>query len=420
MRTKAAQKTRCGTDTRLGRLIAPLAALALALAAGIAPAQAQGQFHPAITVDGIAITTYALNQRQAFLTLLHAPGDIRATAADQLINEAIEMREAAKAEVTASDEEVKAGMDEFAARGSLTTDQLLQLFQANGVAAETFRDFVAAGVTWRSYVQTKLVPKITISEHDIDAAMATMVPDPGQRVLMLEIVLPTGDPATARASKARAARLRNLTEDEFGEAALRFSVGKSRNNRGKMRWLDPATLPPGAAAAVRGLKPGHTSRPVQTAEGLRLYYMVDREKVKGGKPVTDVDYAALLLAGGQSKANLGEAARIRARVTSCDDLYPIARALPPEQLVRETVPEAAAPAAYRAEIARLDPGEISTRLTSASGAMVVLMVCSRGNALPRSVTRAAVKDQLANKRAATMAQFFLDEQRGNARIVYAN
>ena len=392
-----------------------LLALFATMTGGV-PATAQNQFRPAIIVDGEVITQYQLSQRQAFLTLLHAPGDIRQLATDQLINEAIQIREAAKAGVSVDDAGIAAGMDEFAARGSLSTEQLLQLFAQNGVQAETFRDFVTAGVTWRNYLKAVFLPKVTITNVEIDAAMAEYEPQSSVQVLLSEIVLPAGNAATRKASRARAARLTGLDETAFGQAALRFSTGASRNNLGKMKWLDITALPPAAAAAVRGLKPGQTSRIVDTGEDLRLYFMRDREQVKGGTPRVQVDYAALLLGGGQSDANRAEAARIRERVVTCDNLYPIARTLPPEQFTRETVPQASLPAAYRAELDRLDGGEISTRLTSSSGAMVVLMLCSRGNETPRSLTRDAVEQQLKTKRITTMAQLFLEETVANARI----
>jgi peptidyl-prolyl cis-trans isomerase SurA len=410
----------------IGKAMSKLAAgrrgLALALWMGSAilaagtPASAQSQFSPAARVDGEVITSYELSQRQAFLTLLHAPGDIRGLALDQLINEKIEMREARKAGIEADEAAVQAGMEEFAARGNLNAEQLLQLLAQNGIAKETFRDFVAAGVTWRDYVKATFLPKVSISQTEVKAAMAEAVADPGLRVLLREIILPATDAATRKASMARAERLTGLEEAEFTDAAMRFSTGPSRNGGGEMKWLDITALPPAVGAAVRGLQPGQTSRIIAGEEDIRLYYMIDREEVSAAKPRTVVDYAALFLPGGRSDANLSEAQRIRERVTQCDDLYQIARNLPPEQLVREELPVSTVPAAYAAELETLDPGEISTRLTSSSGAMTVLMLCSRGNELPRSLSADTVAERLRNQRVGTMAQFFLDELRANAHI----
>ncbi|GGD41738.1 peptidylprolyl isomerase [Sinisalibacter lacisalsi] len=398
------------------RLIALVLVAVIGLTLGLAPAQAQSQLRPIVRVDGMVITAFELSERQKFLSLLRAPGDVRALAIDQLINEKIQLREARLAGLVADEEAIKAGMEEFAQRGGLDAEQFLALLGQAGIDASTFRQFVTAGIIWRDFVRAELLPRVSISKAEVAAAAAKAEPEPGLRVLLSEIVLPAGDPASRRASMARAQRLTGLDEDEFTRAATRFSTGGSRNNGGKMKWVDITALPPAAGAAVRGLQPGQTSRIVESGEDLRIYFMRDREEVSGGTPRTVLDYAALLLPGGQSAANIEEVARIRARVTSCDDLYPIARGLPPEQLVREELPESQVPASYRAELDRLDPGEISSRVTTSSGAMAIVMLCARGNELPRSFTEEMIEDQLRNQRVSTMAQAFLDEKRANAFI----
>ena len=393
----------------------------MGLAAGMAltllatPAAAQN-FTPVARVDGEVITAFELAQRQRFLALLRAPGDVRALALDQLVNERLQNREADKIGIAASDEAISAGIEEFASRGNLSGEQFLQLLAQNGVVAETFRDFVAAGVTWREFVQANFRPLVSISKAEIDIAMGEVEPAAGLRVLLSEIALPAGDPATRKASQKRAERLVGLEEEAFRDAAKRFSISRTRNDAGDMSWLDVSALPPAIGAAVRGLQPGQTTRPLPVEDQIRLYYMRDREQVEGGTPATVVDYAALLLAGGASEANLGAAAEIRAQVTGCDDLYQFGRALPPEQLIREELRESAVPAPFGAELATLDPGEISARVTTANGALAVLMLCSRGNELPVSTTEAAVAAKLTSSRTSAMAQAFIDEQKANARI----
>ncbi len=411
-----AGKIATGFATRFANTLGPLGlAAGMTLALFAAPAGAQN-FTPAATVDGEVITVFELEQRERFLTLLRAPGDVRTIAFDQLVNERLQVREAEKIGVTASEEAIDAGIEEFAARGNLTGEQFLQLLGQGGIAPESFRDFVAAGVTWREFVQANFGPMVSISKTEIAIAMGEAEPPAGLRVLLNEISLPAGDPATRRASQKRAERLVGLEEDAFREAAKRFSVSRTRNDEGEMNWVDISALPPAIGAAVRGLQPGQTTRALPVGEQIRIYYMREREEVKGGTPATVVDYAALLLAGGATDANLSAAAKIRADVTDCDDLYPYGRGLPPEQLIREQVREAAVPAPFGAELALLDPGEISTRVTTTGGALAVLMLCSRGNELPRSTTEEMVAAQLTSSRAGAMAQSYLDELKANAQI----
>ncbi|PID36231.1 MAG: peptidylprolyl isomerase [Rhodobacterales bacterium] len=396
---------------------------AVALLAGLglaAPVSAQNLFDPVIRIDNEVITRFDMKERIAFLTALGAPGDVRSLASEQLQNELIQLRLARQAGVTATEEQIVAGMEEFAARGTLSLEQLQEYLAQRGISPQTFRDFISAGVIWREYVRAELIPTVSISQADIDAAMAEAEPEPGVKVLLSEIVLPAPDPASRKASKARAERLRSLDAAGFADAARRMSISLSRNTGGEMNWVDIRALPPATAAAVRGLAVGKVSRIVETPEDVRLYLLRDRDTVRGGTPKVMVEYAALLLPGGRSDANLRWAKKLAEQSTSCDDFYPVARTLGDNALIREERPENAVPAPYGAELRNLDPGEVSTNLVSQSGAQVVLMLCKRGNELPRSLTREMVETQLKNQRIGTAAQFLLEDFKANARIEYVN
>ncbi|PIE12385.1 MAG: hypothetical protein CSA72_00205 [Rhodobacterales bacterium] len=184
-----------------------------------------------IRIDNEVITRFDMKERIAFLTALGAPGDVRSLASEQLQNELIQLRLARQAGVTATEEQIVAGMEEFAARGTLSLEQLQEYLAQRGISPQTFRDFISAGVIWREYVRAELIPTVSISQADIDAAMAEAEPEPGVKVLLSEIVLPAPDPASRKASKARAERLRSLDAAGFADAARRMSISLSRNSR---------------------------------------------------------------------------------------------------------------------------------------------------------------------------------------------
>lgn len=399
--------------------VAAALSLGLVLGATSTPATAQGQFTPVAKVNDEAVTLYERSQRMAFLRLLRAPGDVSALAMDQLINEKIQLAEAKRMGIILPDEELLAGMEEFAARGNLDAAQMLEFLAKGGIAAETFRDFVRAGLIWRKVAQEKFVPIVTLSEAEIDLAYAEATPEPGQKFLLTEILLPATSPESLKASRMRADRLRSIKDaEEFSSAAKRLSVAPTRLAGGMRDWIDLSAMPPEAQAALRGVSKGNTSRPVVIPEvGVIVYYVRDRETIRSSKVGELLEYAAFMMPGGRSPATLAEAAELKAEVTSCDDLYPVARGLPAEQLIREELPRSAVPASYRAELAKLDPGEVSTALTSSSGnALVFLMLCNRRNDVPDSVSRAQIADALRNRRIGALANDYLDDLRAQANI----
>ncbi len=70
------------------------------------------------------------------------------------------------------------------------------------------------------------------------------------------------------------------------------------------------------------------------------------------------------------------------------------------------------------ELAKLDPGEVSTNLTRANGtSLVFLMMCGRTNVLNEDIGRDAISTNLRQQRLSGYADSLIGELRANARIV---
>ncbi|MFN3970621.1 MAG: hypothetical protein ACK4L4_04495 [Gemmobacter sp.] len=284
--------------------------LSLMLTAGLwaaGPAVAQGLFAPRVIINEKVVTNYEVDQRFRMLTLFGAAGDLREQALQGLIDDRLREGAAATLGLTASDEDIRAGMEEFASRANLTGEQFIIALGSGGVAAETFRDFVRAGLLWREVVRARFLPRAQITETEIDRALAQAV---------------------------------------------------------------------GSGTAV-------------------------------------VEYAMFLLPEGPTAP--AEAERVRGRVDTCDDLYAVAKGLPPERLIRESRTTGELPQDIGRELARLDAGEISTALVR-GGARVVLMLCGRTPQMVEAPNREAIREALRNQRLAAYADGYLEELRADAII----
>lgn len=384
------------------------------------PIQAQNLFAPVAKVNDSTVTAYELSQRMAFLRLLRAPGDLRQTAIDQLINERLQIQTARQMGVRLTADQLAGGMAEFAARANLDTEKFLVAIAQGGVAAETFRDFVSAGLLWREIARARFRPQATISEAEIDRAAEQAQPATETRVLMSEIVLPAGNPETQRASALRAADLAKITDEaDFATAARNFSAAATRHQGGKLEWIAASNLPPEVAARVVGLAPGQVTSPIEMPGGIALYLLHAKEETGGDAPAeVTLDFARYYIPGGQSRAALERAARISAEVDVCDDLYGIAKDQPEDVLERDQLTLAALPTDIAMELAKLDNNEISTALTRNNGeTLMFLMLCGRSRIAADDVlSRASLRSQLRNQRLAALASGYLQELRANAHI----
>lgn len=399
------------TLTRL--LIALLLLLPIAL-----PSAAQNQFAPVAKVNDRVVTQYELSQRIAFLTLLRAPGVTQEATLDALINERLQLDAGAAMGIRLSDEQVQVGMEEFAARANLSTEEFIKAIGQGGVSGEAFRDFVRAGLVWREVVRGRFGPRAQVTEAEIDRALAQASSASGIRVLLSEIILPAAPPQAAAAQR-RAADLSKITTiDAFSAAARRYSASGSRGRGGRLDWMPLSNLPPQIRSQVLGLSPGQVSAPIAIPNGIVLFQMRAIEEVEAPEEeIVAVEYAAFYIPGGRSDAALREAEKIRAEVDTCDDLYGVAKGLPEERLQVDALPVEEVPQDVAIELAKLDEGEVSTALTRADGeTLVFLMMCGRTRALIEDVSREDMRGRLVNQRLASYADSYLAQLRADATI----
>lgn len=404
---------------RLRTLIAGCA-IALAFAAATGPSLAQTDlFAPVMRVNDRVITKFEVEQRALFFQLLNAPGNLQEVAMERLIEERLQMEAGARLGIEVSEDELLAGMEEFASRAELSAEQFVTALGQAGVDEETFRDFIRAGVLWRNVVGSQFAARGQVSEEEIDRALALGDPVNGVRVLISEIFLPADTPERRAAAERRAERISNMTTiGAFAAAARQFSAAPSRGRSGRQDWLPVSNLPPQIRGQILALAPGQVTDPIPVSGAIALFQLRDLEETGAQSAETvSVEFARYFIPGGRTEKTLAEARRITSRVDTCDDLYGVAPGSSEGQLLRDVLPTAEIAGDVAVELAKLDENEISTALTTADGqALVVLMLCGRTLALSEEADREIIRQNLSSQRIEAYANGFLSELKADAII----
>ena len=397
----------------LGALAA--AAILSALPAG--PSHAQNLFAPAIRVNDAVITGYEIQQRARMLEVLNAPGDTVEQAREALINDRLRVQAARRAGIDPSPEDLVEAQAEFAGRANLSREEFIQALAQGGVAEETFRDFVRAGLAWRILVQQRFAGQATTSDAEIDRALSGGADGSNVRVLLSEIIMPA-PPPQAEAVRARANRIaQSSSEGEFSSFARQYSATATRQAGGRLPWQDLSELPPQLRPIILALSPGEVSDPLPIPNAIALFQLRAIEETGYTAPdYAAVEYAAYYLPGGRTAENLARARVIDAETDRCDDLYGIAQGQPASQLQRESLPPAELPTDIAIELSKLDPGEVSTALTR-SGNLMVLMLCGRTQAVAEEADRQNLALGLRNRRLNALSEGYLAQIKADAYIV---
>lgn len=391
-------------------------ACTMALGALTTPGVAQQPFAAAATVNGQAITNFQVQQRALFFSLLRAPNADPEGATDLLIDETLQNQAARAGGVELTAEELDAGMVEFASRANLTPPEFVAALKQNGIAPETFRDFVRNGLLWRTLVQQRFGPVSRPSPAEVERSLARGDGAANVRVLMSEIALPL-TPENQAEQTALAQRLSDtiVGQAAFEQAARTYSKSGSARAGGRLDYVDLSALAPPIASQVLTLGPGEVSDPVNLGSFIGLFILRDLDESPASAPTAlNIDYAEYLIPGGRTAEALGVAARLQDRVDACDDLYGVVPNAVEGQLTRTTAAPADLPADLRQELAKLDDGEVSTLLTR-GGNLRFIMMCGRGTE-PDEEAYTRLGQQILNQRLTSYADGYLAELRADAII----
>lgn len=406
---------------RRARAAGPLAALALTLAVAAMPGAGltQGLFSPVITVNGDAITGYELDQRAQLLRMLNAPGDHAEMARKALIEDRLKQQAAKTIDLDVSLEDVQQGIDDFAARTKLSTEEVLQALKQGGVSQQTLRDFVKMNLLWREYVSTRFGARARPSDAEIDRAMGRGGAGGGVQVLLSEVIIPV-TPQTAAQVDGLAEQIARLDSyDAFSAAATQYSASDSRTRGGRLDWMSLSNLPGPLQPVILELKKGEVSAPLNLPNAVALFQMRGiRETGVSAPRYAKIDYATYLIPGGRSPEALAAAQGIIDRIDTCDDLYGVNKGQPEALLERKEQAPREIPRDIALELAKLDNGETSTALTRNNGqTLVLLMLCNRTADATADASREQIANALIEQRLQSFAASHLQQLRADALIV---
>ncbi len=407
--------TRADSPRPLHAVKALAMALVLALSVG-QPAMAQGLFSPAVRVNDRVVTNYEIQQRVQFLELLNAPGDLEQQARESLINERLQQDVGRRTGLLATPEAVDQGMEEFAGRTNMSTEAFLGAIQNEGIAPQTFRDFVSAGITWRNIVRTRFGPRAQVTEDEIDRALTMSTTEEGAQISVAELVVPLDaqNQDSLRTDLAQLAEQVDGSIGAFSEAARNYSASPTAARGGDLGWRPLSSIPPQLRAILLPMNVGDVTDPVPLGPAIAIFQLRGLQETGFVTPdVTALEYAQVLIPDGQSPEAQATAQDLRDSLDTCDDLYGVR----PGGFERVSLPVGDVPGDVSLELAKLDANEVSTALTRNNGQdMLFLMLCGRSTELPEG-GREEVRQALFQQRLQSYAEGYLAELRADAIIV---
>ena len=413
----------------MGRLLSRLTgflALIVLTAGAMQPAAAQQSLRAAAVVNDQVISQLDVEMRMRLIMLSAniSPQEAdRARLRDQvmrnLINEQLQLQAAERFGFSVSEEEIDQAVQRVARNNNMSADQFLSILRQNNVTIETFREQLRANLAWQKVIQNRLARDVTISDEDIDDAVARYRSRQGERQYRVrEIFLAVDDQQELPRVRQTAQRLiQQLRQGaEFGALARQFSQAPTAADNGVIGWVTPENLPEAVAERVTEMQPGQLVGPVRGYSGLHIVNLLDTRVISPGNETVELRqlFTAVPEDGGEdavttAKQRLQQLAEPAEGCSNFDTLADDTDAARTSDLGE--VKMSALPDDIRPQVADLAL-ETPSELLQVAGGYAVLMVCERSGGIDRQEIRQSLQQERLNM----LAQRYMRDLRRQANI----
>jgi peptidyl-prolyl cis-trans isomerase SurA len=342
-----------------------------------------------------------------------------------IIDEKLEMQEAKRKGVKATDAEVKKAVAQLEERNHMPAGQLLKFLKQRDIDPAALINQLTAAIVWAKLVRQRAQEGGPISDEEVDDALKRVkahADEAASRVA--EIFLSVDNPQQDGEVRELAERLIQQMRQgaRFSAVAQQFSQSATAAVGGDIGWVRPDQLPAELGKQVATMQPGELSPPIRTPAGYYLLLVLDRRTGKSGSEAeTMLDIVQVVFplppnaSEAQRQAVTAQAEKIRGAANNCPDFLKLGKqrglSLSSEGKLQLTQ---IAPA-MRDRIMKLPLNQTSEPIVQKNG-VGVIMVCSRSSPGAAVPTRQEVEEILARRRIDMVARRYLEDLRRAAYV----
>lgn len=428
-----------------GRLAGYSLAVLLLLGAHVQAQQLQPIDRIVAVVDEDVILQSELDRAVRNITTQYAGRDVQLPPPDVLRRQVLERLVLTKLQVLraessgirVTDEEVDAAIGRIAAQNQISLDQLRQQLARDGQNFGEFRNSIREELLMQRLRQSFGQSRISVSEAEVDAALAAQAGTSVQyRLANLLVALPDGATpeqiATGQSKIDGIKALIDKGEMDFAAAAARYSDGPNALEGGDLGWRTLDEIPPAFASTIREMQAGQMIGPVRGSSGFQLLKLVETRDAaaQATAPVTEFRARHILVRidadtdATQARARIDA---IAARIAGGADFATVAKESSEDENNNQQggdlgwfAQDAFGPD-FGAQVAALSDGGVSAPFRSDAGVHILQRVASRQVAAGADQnSRTQIRETIGRRKLEDEYNRFLREMRGEAFVEFRN
>lgn len=386
-------------------------------------------------INGRIITGTDIDQRLALI--LAANGGkvdaqekerLRVQVLRNLIDETLQIQEAAANDIRIAPEEIEQSYQRVAANFRQSPTQFESYLRAQGSAPASIKRQIEGELAWSRLLRRNIQPFVNVSEDEVRSMIDRLNQAKGSDEFRIGEIYLSATPENQQQILANA---RNIIDQirqggSFAAYARQFSEASTAAVGGDLGWVRPAQLPDELAQAATEMQVGQMAGPIPVPGGMSILYVMDKRKVLTTDPrdaLLSLKQLSVNFAPGttrdQASAKAAAFSNAIKGLKGCGAANEIGAKVGADVVDNDNVKIRDLPPQLQDILLNLQVGEATPPFGSINDGVRVLVVCGRDDASSSSAPNyeqimAQMEEERVNKR----ARIYLRDLRRDAVIDY--
>jgi peptidyl-prolyl cis-trans isomerase SurA len=350
-----------------------------------------------------------------------------------LIDEKLEIQEAATKDIKVTDAEVNAAYNRVANNFKNPTSNFVDFLRNAGSSPQSIKAQIRGELAWSKLLRRTVEPQVNVGDDEVKAVIAKLTAAKGKEEYHVGEIFLSATPETQSKVMADAGRIVGEIRSgaSFVAYARQFSEASTAGVGGDLGWVRAEQLNDAVAPTVVKLTPGNpntaVSDPIPVPGGVAIMALIEKRQVLAGNPddaILSLKQLSLPLKPGITQVE-GEAvvAKFKAATQDmggCGRAEAVAKDLGAEVAVNDSIAIKDLPGPLQNLMKQLSIGQATPPFGSATEGLRVLVLCGRDDRPATAVEPSfdAVYNQLNEERVNSRARRYLRDLRRDAIVDY--
>lgn len=202
--------------------------------------------------------------------------EIKSGILDSIIEQKLVKQASDKAGIDISEREIDIAVDDIKRQNNMTQEQLLLALAQSGLTMKEYKEQLKEQIRQVKFINKEFRSKISIQDEDIeDYYRQNMTEFYGPALYRVNMIFLPGKDKKVQAMKLKTVNEAFSKGEEFRDVASHYSDGPNASGGGDLGYLKLSEMDKKIAEAAASLKPGQTSPPIATAEGVYFIQLTD-------------------------------------------------------------------------------------------------------------------------------------------------